>query len=361
MDAIKTISLILGAAAVLSCSKQEKAPSVEPPLAVTFGAVGETRAPGETADVATDGYAFGVFAFDTGLYRYSDSNVNPNFMYNERVSYDAAEGLWSYSPVKYWPNGEGEVSGNTGVRASLLSFFAYAPYSDMQEDNPAGYCITSMSGQAEPGNPWIVYRIHEDVSQQVDLLCAPAVVDQVKPDVDARIGFGFTHALACAGEKVYVTCSSALRAAADAEAEADGGKVQVILDAVSVRYHLTERARLTLWSTGQPRWQALLNGEPTTDRTVVYGEGLDHLAYSTDPADGASHWDSPDGMGVFYIPVDMPGDPQTATVRVDFTVRRVNGGTTDTAHSRESSFRLSRYPEAFAPGKKLGSLSISIQ
>ena len=359
MNAIKTTSLILGVVLAFSCTK-EAAPSVDEPAAISFGAFAGSRASGEMENIAVDGYAFGVFAFDTGLYRYSDSNVNPNFMYNEKVSYDAGETRWTYSPVKYWPNGEGDVSGNTGVRASMLSFFAYAPYSDTEEDNPAGYCITAMSGQSEPGNPWIVYRIHEDVSQQVDLLFAPGVTDQVKPETDARISFDFRHALACVGEKVYVSCSSALKAALDDEAASDGGKIQVILDNVSVRYHLTERARLTLWNTGQPRWQTLLNGEPTTDRTVLYGSELGHLAYSTDPADGASSWDSADGMGVFYIPVDMPGDPQTVTVSVDYTVRRINGGTTDTVLNREASFRLNRYPESFAPGKKLSSLSLSI-
>ena len=238
-----------------SCSKDVH--DTAESFAISFSASDDVRAPGEMDDIAVDGYGFGVFAFDTGLYRYGDSNVNPNFMYNERVSYVEATSRWTYEPVKYWPNGEGDLAGTTGALASHLSFFAYAPYSDMAEDNPAGYCITTISDQSEPGNPWIVYRIHEDVSQQVDLLYAPTVIDrtldQTKPDVAARIGFQFRHALACVGEKVRVSCSANLKAALAGEAAVNGEKIQVILQNVRIRYHLTERARLTLWSTGTPR------------------------------------------------------------------------------------------------------------
>lgn len=347
-----------------SCSKdvRETAGSV----ALSFSASDVARAPGEMDDIAVDGYGFGVFGFDTGLYRYGDSHVNPNFMYNEKVSYDAATARWSYEPVKYWPNGEGELAGTTGALVNHLSFFAYAPYSDMAEDNPAGYCIPTISDQSEPGNPWIVYRIHEDVSQQVDLLYAPTVVDrtldQAKPDVAARIGFQFRHALACVGEKVRVSCSANLKAALAGEATSQGGKIQVILQNVRIRFHLTERARLTLWSTGTPRWRLLLNGEPTTDRLVTYGEDLGWLLYSTLAAEGGSAWESAGGEGVFYIPVDVPDDVQTATVIGEFIVRRIVGGvTTDTMAYREMSFSMNSYPEGFAPGKKLSNIGVALQ
>ena len=347
-----------------SCSKDvhETAES----FAISFSASDDVRAPGEMDDIAVDGYGFGVFAFDTGLYRYGDSNVNPNFMYNERVSYVEATSRWTYEPVKYWPNGEGDLAGTTGALASHLSFFAYAPYSDMAEDNPAGYCITTISDQSEPGNPWIVYRIHEDVSQQVDLLYAPTVIDrtldQTKPDVAARIGFQFRHALACVGEKVRVSCSANLKAALAGEAAVNGEKIQVILQNVRIRYHLTERARLTLWSTGTPRWQLLLNGELTADRIVTYGEDLGWLLYSTLASEGGGAWESAGGEGVFYIPVDVPGDVQTATVIGEFIVRRIAGSvTTDTMESREMSFAMNSYPEGFAPGKKLSNIGVALQ
>ena len=364
MDSFKAIIIALVFFSLAaSCSKE--AGQATGPITITFSATDDTRAPGERDDIAVDGYGFGVFAFDTGLYRYSDSNVNPNFMYNQEVSYDAATSRWSYEPVKYWPNGEGELAGTTGAQVNHLSFFAYAPYSDMNEDNPAGYCITTISDQSEPGNPWIVYRIHEDVSQQVDLLYAPTVVDrtidQTKPDIAARISFGFRHALACVGEQVRVSCSANLRATLSSEAAANGGKIQVVLQNVRVRYHLTERARLTLWSTGTPRWQLLLNGEPTTDRTVTYGEDLSWLLYSTLGADGGGAWESAGGEGVFYIPVDVTGDVQTATVIGEFIVRRiVDGVVTETMEHRETSFALNSVPEGFAPGKKMSNLGIAL-
>ena len=58
-----------------SCSKDVH--ETAEPFAISFSASDDVRAPGETDDIAVDGYGFGVFAFDTGLYRYGDSNVNP--------------------------------------------------------------------------------------------------------------------------------------------------------------------------------------------------------------------------------------------------------------------------------------------
>ena len=63
---------------------------------------------------------------------------------------------------------------------------------------------------------------------------------------------------------------------------------------------------------------------------------------------------------MFYIPLDVPGHPQTATVTVTYTVRRIGGTTVETRHVKQASIRLSSYPESFAPGKKLSALSFSL-
>ena len=347
-----------------SCTKGTVPEEGAAPIAfrVEAGDLPASRAPGEVDDLSLDGYSFGVLAYNTGRYSYADSNVNPNFMYNEDVTYSAETGRWSYSPVKYWPNGEGEASLNTGINQEYLTFFAYAPYSDMKEDNPAGYCIPTISAQTEVGNPWLVYRIHADVTQQVDLLYAAPLLDQVKPEVDDRVQFNFKHALACVAEKVSVSCSPAMTYYLDEESAESGVKIQVILNTVRARYHLTERARLPLWNTGPTaRWQPVLNGELTTDRTVTYGKGLEHCLYSTLPEETEGAWSTDEGVGVFYIPLDMEGDPQTVALMVDYTVRRISGdGTADITEHRESSFPLNRYPEAFAPGKKLSNVGIVI-
>lgn len=349
---------------VASCAKGTVPEEGAAPIAfrVEAGDLPVSRAPGEVDDLSLDGYSFGVLAYNTGRYSYADSNVNPNFMYNEDITYSSETDRWSYSPVKYWPNGDGEASLNTGINQEYLTFFAYAPYSDMKEDNPAGYCIPTISAQAEVGNPWLVYRIHADVTQQVDLLYAAPLLDQVKPEVDDLVQFNFKHALACVAEKVSVSCSPAMTYYLDEESAESGVKIQVILNTVRARYHLTERARLPLWNTGPTaRWQPVLNGDLMTDRVVTYGTGLEHCLYSTLPEETEGAWSTDEGVGVFYIPLDIEGDPQTVTLMVDYTVRRISGdGTADINEHRESSFPLNRYPEAFAPGKKLSNVGVVI-
>lgn len=365
MKKFTIIGLFIGILSAVSCSKEAAGVPGDADLsAVTFWAESGSgsRAAGQMDEIAVDGYKIGVFAYDTGLYPYSDSNLNPNFMYNQDVAYNATEGRWEYFPVKYWPNGDGQAVGHTGEWAGMLSFFAYAPFSNQDPADDAGFCIPTISSPFEPGNPWVIYRIHEDVTKQVDLLCAIPVVDQTKPDVSSRINFVFSHALACVGEQVRVTAGSSLESSLERDVSDHGGSAQVILNEVRVKYTLTERAKLTLWSPGGAlnRWSPVLNGEPTTERTVTYGTGLSHLLYSTDPADDAGLWTSPESMGVFYIPMDIVDHPQTATISVDYTVRRTRGMTTETRYTKESSFLLRSYPESFAPGHKLSNLGLTI-
>lgn len=358
----RTAILLLLAA--LSCGKEEAGLSGGGRYAVGFSAgTPGTRAVGEINDMAVDGFSFGVFSYNTGHYRYADNSVNPNFMYNQQVTYSGDK--WEYTPVKYWPNGEGEVAPGaiTGDQPDYLSFFAYAPYADGTGDTPADFCLASMSTQPEQGNPWIIYRIHTDVAQQVDLLCARPVLDATKPDVGARVHFEFRHALACVGERVLGDCSYDMKSSLSAEARETGQRLQVVLQDVDIVYHLTEHAKLSLWSSdGEVRWSPILNGEITTDRTVTYGSSLDYILYSTSAQDHALSWSSGNDQGVFYIPLDVAGDYQTATLNVRFTIRRYTDeeNYVDTPYERQTFFRLSDYPHTFAPGKCLSTISFTI-
>lgn len=363
------IGIAIAALSLASCTKVGD-PS-GPSGAVVFAAAvedlpGVTRAVGEIGSLAADGVDFGVFAYDTGHYLYEDSSVNPNFMYNERISYSV--GRWSYSPIKYWPNGDGAVDGNSGERPDYVSFFAYAPYSDLNpgnpSSNPAGYCISSFIDQGDAGNPWLVYRISQTVANQVDLLYAPSLPDLTKPDVEGVVQFNFKHALACVGERVNVGASLTLKSALAAEAASSGATIQVLLQSVTVTYHLTEKARLSLWNNGSANWMPLLNGTIMTDREVVYGSWNNGypVLYSTDPSDTQGAWISDGDNGVFYIPLDVEGNRQSATITVDYIIRRIEGGIpSDTPEQREATIFLCDYPAAFQPGKKILTLSIALQ
>ena len=98
---------------------------------------------------------FGVFAYHTS--NASDANANynpasvgsapsniaPNFMYNQQITWNGTSNLWTYDPVKYWPNGLDAANTHQGSGASSqttfqkLSFFAYAPYKAMSAFNTA--------------------------------------------------------------------------------------------------------------------------------------------------------------------------------------------------------------------------------
>ena len=90
-----------------------------------------TRA-GQAGVINTDslkkGNGIGVFAYHTNNSRYDERNSLPNFMYNQQVKWNAAvgNGVWEYSPLKYWPNEFGTNAVSEDI--DYVSFFAYAPY-----------------------------------------------------------------------------------------------------------------------------------------------------------------------------------------------------------------------------------------
>ncbi len=96
---------------------------------------------------------FGVVVFYTGTSQYQagQSNLEPNFLYNTKVSTKD----WTYSPVRYWPNG-GQSEGSTPVESTqYLSFFAYAPYKDLTTSTTNG--ITGLSSNDHAGDPTVSY------------------------------------------------------------------------------------------------------------------------------------------------------------------------------------------------------------
>ena len=86
--------------------------------AITFGTyVGkQTKAIEKSAFAEND--QFGVFAFYTKAEGYNNTKDTPNFMYEQSIKKGAGEAEWTYSPVKYWPNTNGEQ----------ITFFAYYPH-----------------------------------------------------------------------------------------------------------------------------------------------------------------------------------------------------------------------------------------
>lgn len=239
-----------------------------------------TRAANMTGEAELQASGFGVFGCYTGLHNYAESTVAPDFMYNQRL--DWISGHWEYAPLKYWPGEEGHH----------VSFFAYAPYSD--GSNP---CIPSCSRLQEAGDPWILYRLSDDVAGQVDLLYAEPVLDCLRPAVGDKVGFNFKHALACVGENVSVSSSSS------------GSGYEIRLKEVTIDYTLTAKARLVLWNRGPANWNVINSEDVVTTRSLsLLSSGNASLPWTIGD------------KGVFCIPVEADGYPQKATIRIVYRV-----------------------------------------
>lgn len=160
--------------ALTGCSKDEAGNDSGAPVPVRFEAgspeVFKSRSLIES-ESALQGAGFGVFAYYTGASGWGDvgSSTTPNFMYNQQVTYSSG---WTYTPVKYWPNADGEK----------VSFFAYAPYTS----NTTGFSTNTAAGAPIISYTWGTTN---------DLLYDKQI-DQVKGTVSSAVTFTFKHALA---------------------------------------------------------------------------------------------------------------------------------------------------------------------
>ena len=221
----------------------------------TSRAATETKAQrGDMNNTTLETAGFGVFAYHTGNKNWTAaSSATPNYMYNERVV--GSGGVWTYWPVKFWPNdfnGAGgavdtQTTGGaaTGTTNNYISFFAYAPYAgkDDTSTNPDGDGSVTSGGQDNTGiigisannatgAPIVTYKLGATASDNVDLLWGTAAtadadkigtanssttkqagtqldggkglvyVDLVKPHANDKIKFIFKHALAKVGGSV---------------------------------------------------------------------------------------------------------------------------------------------------------------
>ncbi|MBP5676572.1 MAG: fimbrillin family protein, partial [Bacteroidales bacterium] len=132
----KSIFLAAVAALVLAgCAKNETFVNVANQDEVNFGAYSGrtiTKA-GPTDDMNLDAlkqHGFGVFATYTGTDAFEDAandkGAKDDFMFNQQVTFDDVENVWTYSPIKYWPN----PTNGQDADAQKVSFFAYAPYAE---------------------------------------------------------------------------------------------------------------------------------------------------------------------------------------------------------------------------------------
>ncbi|MBR1541349.1 MAG: fimbrillin family protein [Bacteroidaceae bacterium] len=351
--------LMMAAWLLTACSGNEDLPVVSEQAAVPIGfsalmSVADdddwpvTRADGEITE-GTTSYEFGVFASYTGLHRYSESNVSSDFMYNDRIYKSGTK--WTYTPLRFWPNGEGEATASGAELPHYVSFFAYAPYSysgTAQADaasRAADYCIESFHHASEHTNPWLVYRLHTNVANQVDLLYAQKL-DETKKEhpLNTPVGFSFKHALACVGDEVTILLSDAVKNAINRS-----GNAALKLTDVEITYSLTEKARLILWAASNTaNWQPVLSENFLTKRTVSLLKNANRQIYSSN---GTLADNVITGKGVFFIPLQVGGERQSADIYVKYAV--VQGSATIGTVEGESTLYLDEIADAYEPGKKV--------
>lgn len=194
----KHLWFALSALAIAGCSQNEiteMSPEANP--AVGFSAYTGVQTRGvvtdltllkkdpATTDGTTKGGGFGILAYYTGTSDWSTkgSSTAPNFMYNQKVTWGSA---WSYTPLKYWPNTDGEK----------ISFFAYGPY-DAPENFPTGTVAAidngiELSAVSATGAPTLAFTIKNAPNSMVDLVAAKAT-DQTK--TSSAVTFQFKHLL----------------------------------------------------------------------------------------------------------------------------------------------------------------------
>lgn len=205
---MKKIFTFAAVAAVVlsSCAKVESVKVVSEKEAISFGVYtgkAATKAVSTTEYGYIDNdilkastYGFGVFAYysDGDAKKYvatPTSNFKPNFMYNQQVKYKAAESVWEYSPVKYWPN---EYNNTDAIGADIdrLTFFAYAPF----VDTPDTEGVTSISAATATQDPTIGFKVPASSDKQIDLLWSDAATTNLtKPAINTPVHFTFKHAL----------------------------------------------------------------------------------------------------------------------------------------------------------------------
>ena len=210
---------------------------------------------------------FGVFAYLTDANANYDrtnvgvapSNIEPNFMYNQEITWNSTNNYWTYDPVKYWPNGIDAANGganpsNTAKEKEIqkLSFFAVAPFTttptgtyavstdgvkpsqitsdDLVKKNDATNGIKAMTTNAFTGNVWVKYLMpNANQNEAVDLLWGTNGKAQYKEtdntlSTSTTIGTGYNVNLTkqTVGEKVKFLFKHALAKIGGATAQTTG-------------------------------------------------------------------------------------------------------------------------------------------
>ena len=227
------------------------------PVAVGFEAyVTRATKAGQTGDLTTDNLktaGFGVLGYASNGIPFNE-RLTPDFMYNQPVTCPA--GVWTYEPVKYWPNEEND----------RVSFFAYAPFVEVTPatglvtaDGESG--ILAMSHYLAEGDPQVWYRTTLTPGKDVDLCWGIPFLNQAKQHTNERLQFEFHHAL------------SQLNVQIDADMDvASQTTTRIYVRSVTFTGFMTQGA-LNLNSSDEPIWDDISGKERPRREPVTVTDG----------------------------------------------------------------------------------------
>jgi len=341
--AIKTVLLTAAAALLLpACSQYEGFREAEQQQQETlsFGAYlnrPATRA-GYSGPLTTEtlkgGTGFGVMAAYTGLGLYSHSEQRPNFMYNQQVAWDNTAQAWTYSPLKYWPNGLANPYGGE-TSYERLSIFSYAPWVDVNEDtglvaDGSTDGITGLSGINATGDPIVYFTVPMAMNRQVDLCWGTTDGEQTisgggssvtvadgMPLLDltrmashsGTVDIRFHHALA----KLNVTIDALVDGVPAIDLD---GYTRIYIRSVSFTgFTLSGALNLRNTVASTPRWSALVGGSLPT-AAVVFNDG--RIDGAEGKAVGGANTGEPNLLlNPDIVQVDTYTNPGVTTTRVN--------------------------------------------
>lgn len=168
MKATNLWTMAMAALLTAGCSQNEItdiSPDASPAVGFSVYATAQSR--GTITDNSTSGTGiknttgFGALAYYTEQSNWSNTgSFSPNFMYNQQVKW--ATNVWTYTPVKYWPNTEGDK----------ISFFAYAPYESSPSSGTSKGVV--LSSYTATGAPTLRFTLQPTPAALIDLVATDA-------------------------------------------------------------------------------------------------------------------------------------------------------------------------------------------
>lgn len=288
----------------------------------------------ETLKAGAPGLGFGVMASYTGLGLYSHSEQRPNFMYNQKVSWNSTANAWEYSPLKYWPNGLSNTYGE-GSSYERLSIFSYAPWVEVNEDtglvaDGSADGITALSGMNATGDPIVYFTVPMAMDRQVDLCwgttdgqqtissgASSVTIADGMPLLDltrmashsGTVDIRFHHALA----KLNVTIDALVDGVPAIDLDSE---TRIYIRSISFTgFTLSGALNLRNTVASTPRWSSL-NGGSLPTAAVVFNDGRTD-GFEGKTVGGENTGEANQLLNADIVQVDTNTNPGVTTTRVN--------------------------------------------